>query len=107
MDWLSGTGLVKMTEFRRHLNAKIGVKKMARCDIAGCDWYGKASGKAIHMARVHGVHPTHEETADDTWTLNVTLRTVGEGEPLSSVVEVPLPVKGVRLIEPIVQRWDD
>ncbi len=54
---------------------------MARCDIAGCDWYGKASGKAIHMARVHGVHPRHEE-------------------------EVAAP-SGERLIEPIVQRWDD
>jgi hypothetical protein len=52
---------------------------MARCDVEGCDWYGKASGKAIHMAKAHGVHPVREqaETA----------------------------LSGERLFEPIVSRW--
>jgi hypothetical protein len=54
---------------------------MARCDVEGCDWYGKASGKPIHMAKAHGIHPTHEVKAEEA------------------------AVPGERLLEPIVQRW--
>ena len=37
---------------------------MARCDVPGCRWYGKAAGKPIHMAKVHGIHPEHEDMSD-------------------------------------------
>ena len=37
---------------------------MARCDIEGCGWRGKAAGLAIHKARQHDIHPQHDDMSD-------------------------------------------
>ena len=39
---------------------------MARCNIEGCGWWGKARGLAVHQAKVHGVHPQHESLASES-----------------------------------------
>ena len=60
---------------------------MARCDVEGCDWYGTKAGKPIHMARMHDIHPVHEDTTGFEPVLN---RSTSEPD---------------RLMEPIVSRW--
>ena len=40
--------------------------KMARCDYPGCDWVGKKGGLPIHKARIHHIHPVHEEESKDS-----------------------------------------
>jgi hypothetical protein len=61
---------------------------MARCDVEGCDWYGKASGLAIHKARAHDIHPIHEEL-----------------EECSNTLEDSSEYSNERLMEPIISRW--
>jgi hypothetical protein len=65
---------------------------MARCDVPGCDWYGKAAGKAIHMAKAHDIHPEHEDVGDgESWAIKATIVTVGEDGPLVGATEIPIP----------------
>ena len=65
---------------------------MARCDIEGCGWRGKAAGLPIHKAKQHGIHPQHEDMSDtgESWTIKATFRTVSGDEPLRYEVDIPL-----------------
>lgn len=61
---------------------------MARCDVPGCKWYGTKAGKPIHMARIHDIHPVHEDLED-----------------YSNVLEEDSKYSNDRLMAPIVSRW--
>jgi len=39
-------------------------KSMTRCTQTGCGWEGKARGLKIHLAKVHGIHPQHEDVLE-------------------------------------------
>ena len=39
---------------------------MAKCKVEGCSWYGKRSGLPIHQAKVHDIHPMHEDLASES-----------------------------------------
>jgi len=54
---------------------------MAHCTQPGCDWYGTKAGRAIHLARMHNIHPQHLES---------------ESNPLASESKVcPIPWCGM------------
>jgi hypothetical protein len=80
---------------------------MARCDVEGCDWVGKAKGKAIHMAKIHGIHPEHDD--EDALTCHI------EGDSESWVLEAefdretgkPLSIKQIDPIDQFVKELEE
>jgi hypothetical protein len=44
---------------------------MANCPIKDCNWKGLKAGLPIHLARMHGVHPQHDDLSEDSTIMAV------------------------------------
>ena len=63
---------------------------MAHCNVPNCNWYGTKKGLAIHLAKIHKIHPQHEP--------GIEILTLDQaGKVVSVQFALPCPVPGCGL----------